>query len=100
MDPAALVGILVGFGAIFLSVIMEGGNPAAVVAPGPMIIVLGGTIGAPTASGLMSEASAMVKLMKNALLAKKPTPDESIRQVVSFAEKARREGLLALEEAA
>jgi chemotaxis protein MotA len=100
MDPAALVGILVGFGAIFLSVIMEGGNPAAVVAPGPMIIVLGGTMGAAMASGLMSDASGMVKLMKNALLAKKHTPDESIRQVVSFAEKARREGLLALEEAA
>jgi chemotaxis protein MotA len=100
MDPGTLAGIALGFVAIFASMVMEGGNPAAIIAPGPMLLVFGGTFGVAMASGLLKDATGIANIFKSALLTKKHETNESIAQLVSFAEKARREGLLALEEAA
>src|SRR3546814_16418823 len=65
-----------------------------------MIIVIGGTIGVTMATGLMKDASAAVKALPRAFAGKAVDPEASIGVVVAFAETARREGLLALEEAA
>src|SRR3546814_12853766 len=65
-----------------------------------MIIVIGGTIGVTMATGLMKDASAAVKAPPRAFAGKAVDPEASIGVVVAFAETARREGLLALEEAA
>jgi chemotaxis protein MotA len=100
MDPGTFAGILLALGAIFGSVVMEGGNPAAIIAPGPLMLVFLGTFGVAMASGLMKDATSIIKVFKGALLSKKHEPNETIKEVVSFAERARREGLLALEEAA
>src|SRR3954469_6483090 len=80
--------------------IMEGGNPAAIISPPAMLLVLLGTFGAAMASGLLKDATGIAGVMKGAMMAKLHTADEVISQVVGYAEKARREGLLALEEAA
>src|SRR5579872_6805814 len=50
------------------------------------------------ASGLMKDFTAIGASMKHALMSKPDPPDETIAQMVEFAERARREGLLALEE--
>src|SRR3954469_26039389 len=100
MDPGTLAGVALGFIAIFASMILEGGNPAAIIAPGPLLLVFGGTFGVAMASGLLKDATGIANVFKSALLAKKHEANDSITQLVSFAEKARREGLLALEEAA
>ena len=100
MDPGTLVGIGIAFACIFVATIMEGGNPAAIIAPPAMVLVFGGTFGAAMASGLLKDATGIVGPLKGALLAKKHSPDHTIRELVSFAETARREGLLALEERA
>src|SRR5438270_9392885 len=100
MDPGTLAGIVLGFVAIFASMILEGGNPAAIIAPGPLLLVFGGTFGVAMASGLLKDATGVANVFKGALLSKKHEPTETIKEVVSFAERARREGLLALEEAA
>jgi len=100
MDSATPIGIVIAFAAIFGSMVMEGGNPAAIISPPAMMLVLLGTFGAAMASGLLKDATGMAGVMKGAMMAKTHTADEVITQVVGFAEKARREGLLALEEAA
>src|SRR4051794_37095546 len=100
MDPATLIGIVLGFVAIMGSVVMEGGNPAAIISPPALLIVFGGTLGAAMASGLLKAVTGLAGTLKAGLMAKTESPDETIRQVVKFAETARREGLLALEEAA
>src|SRR5256885_4020241 len=100
MDPGTFAGIALALGCLFGSVVMEGGNPAAIIAPGPLLLVFGGTFGVAMASGLMKDATGIATVFKSALLAKKHEANDSITQLVSFAEKARREGLLALEEAA
>jgi chemotaxis protein MotA len=100
MDIATMVGLAIAFAAVFISMLLEGGNPASIFLLPPMIIVLGGTIGVTLATGLMKDAAGAVKAIPRALTGKPVDPEESIATVVAFAETARREGLLALEEAA
>lgn len=99
MDPGTFVGIGIALGAVFLSMIMEGGNPASIIAPPAMLLVFGGTFGVSLASGMLKDGFGIAGVVKSALLSKVHAPDDTIRQVVEFADKARREGLLALEEA-
>jgi chemotaxis protein MotA len=78
--------------------VMDGGSPAALLAPSSILLTFGGTIGAATAGMLMSDAKSLPAILKSALTTKVTAPDESVAVVVTFAEKARRQGLLALEE--
>lgn len=100
MDPASFAGIGLALFALMVSMIMDGGNPAALIAPSSILLTFGGTIGAATAGMLMSDAKGLPKILKSALTTKVTAPDASVAIVVSFAEKARRQGLLALEEEA
>lgn len=100
MDPGTIIGILLAFVAVFVSMIMEGGNPASIFLPPAMLLVFLGTFGVAMACGLMKDATGVGKAMKNALMSKKHSADDAVRSLVEFAEKARRDGLLALEEAA
>jgi chemotaxis protein MotA len=100
MDPGTFAGVVIALACVFGSMVLEGGNPAALILPGPMLLVFGGTFAVAMASGLMKDATGIAKIFKSALLSKKHDANDTVKQVVSFAERARREGLLALEEAA
>jgi chemotaxis protein MotA len=100
VDPASFIGIGVALFALMVSMFMDGGNPGSLLAPSAILLTFGGTIGAATAGMLMSDAKMLPKILKSALTTKVTAPDESVAVVVSFAEKARRQGLLALEEEA
>jgi chemotaxis protein MotA len=100
VDPATLIGIGMAFGAIVVSMVMEGGNPASIILPPPILLVFLGTIGVAVAGGVMKDATGLIAGLKGALLGGPSTGDDTIATVVDMAERARREGLLALEEAA
>jgi chemotaxis protein MotA len=100
MDPATLIGVVLALLAIFGSMIMEGGNPAALILIPPMLLVFVGTAGVALASGMLKDFTGALAALKDAMLTKKTSVDGSIASVVEFAERARREGLLALEDAA
>src|SRR3954447_19223945 len=99
MDPTTIIGILVAFGAVFLTMILEGGNPMAIFLLPPLILVFFGTIGAGLAGGLMSDAKAAAGALKVAFMGQPTSADLTVETVVKLAESARREGLLALEAA-
>lgn len=99
MDPAAIVGIVLCLGAILTMMIMEGGNPLAIFLPPPMILVFGGTFGVAIAGGLLKDAKAVVGSLKKAFLSPPKKMDQTVATIVGLAERARREGLLALEDA-
>jgi chemotaxis protein MotA len=98
MDPASLIGIALAFGAVFGSMIMEGGSPAALFLPAPLVLVFLGTLGAGLASGLLKDGINVITQVKKALLSPAKDTRAIIESVVSLAEKARREGLLSLEQ--
>lgn len=100
MDPATLVGIIVAFVAIMIGLIMDGGDPATMILPSALIIVVGGAVGATLATGLLSDTITALKSVPAALTGSPVDSIEAIETVVQFADQARREGLLSLEEAA
>ena len=100
MDPATLGGLALAFGAVLLSIFLEGSSPMSVVLPAPMVLVFGGTIGAGLASATLKDATRAFSTLSHWLTFKKPDPDETVTTIVGLADKARREGLLSLEEAA
>ncbi|MCB0995925.1 MAG: motility protein A [Acidimicrobiales bacterium] len=103
MDPMTAVGIVLAIAATFVAMTMGGINFAAVffVDIGSIILVFGGALGATVASGTMADAIGAGKVIVKALAAPKPPEAAStIKQLLGFAETARKEGLLALESAA
>lgn len=100
MDPATIVGILVAFLAIVIGLIMDGGNPASMILPSALIIVVGGSVGATIATGLLADAVSAFKAVPKAITGNSVDSVEAIEMVVQFADQARREGLLSLEESA
>ena len=100
MDLATIFGIVLAFGGIFGAQIMEGGSPSSIILPAPLILVVLGTLGAAMASGVLKDATGMVNQMKRAFTSKSGASGELVDAVVALAERARREGLLALEDAA
>jgi chemotaxis protein MotA len=99
MDPATIAGIGLAFGAIFTSMILEGGNPASIMLIPPIILVFGGTLGAAMAGGMLKDFLGIIGSFQRVLLGKAVASDALVDSIVKLAEKARREGLLALEDA-
>jgi chemotaxis protein MotA len=98
MDPSTLAGIGMALFAVFASMILDGANPAALIAPSALLLIFAGTFGTAMASGTMKDFKGFVSIIKSALTSKVIQSDEAVSNVVSFADKARRQGLLALEE--
>jgi chemotaxis protein MotA len=99
MDPAAILGLVIAFGAIFTAMMLEGASPMSVVLVAPMILVIGGTLGAGLASATVPDAVRAFSTLPGWLKFKKPDMDSTVSTIVGLAERARREGLLSLEDA-
>jgi chemotaxis protein MotA len=98
MDPASLLGIGLGMAVIVGTSVMEGGSPTSLLLLPPMILVFGVTILVTMAGGTLADVKLSMAAAKKSLTAKSPTAADVVPTVVGLAEKARREGLLALEE--
>lgn len=100
MDVALLVGIVVAFGALYATINIEGAHVEALLLPGPMLLVLGATIGVGIATGTIKDFLAAVKALPRAFRGLPgPKTNDLIAKIVSYAEMARMQGLLALESA-
>lgn len=98
MDRTTVPGILVGFGAMVLMIMLEGGNVGELLSPSAAVIVFGGCFGALLASFPMADVMRLPKTISKAVGAEVKEPYEMVELYVKLAEKARREGLLALEQ--
>jgi chemotaxis protein MotA len=99
MDFATLIGVILAFVCLALGITLEGGDLTKYIAPSAFIIVIPSTFGASMAAGYLKDLPLIFKGAKAAFMTKQHDGGESIELMVKFAEKARREGLLALEEA-
>jgi chemotaxis protein MotA len=99
VDVASIVGIVLALVCLAAGITMEGGNLVKYIAPSAFVIVIPSTFGASLATGYLKDLPAIFKGIKKALMYKSHDGNETIELMVKFAEKARREGLLALEEA-
>jgi chemotaxis protein MotA len=99
MDPAAIIGVVLAFAAIFACQLLEGGNPASIFLIPPLILVFGGALGAGMVGGMMKDTIGIGSSLGKAFMAKKVETAILVESIVKMAERARKEGLLALEDA-
>ena len=100
MDPASIVGIVGALSAVVAMLYMEGAEITNILLPPPMTLVFGGTLLATMASFTMRDFLYAFGQVPKAFTSKVPDATDAIDTIVSLSEKARREGLLALEDAA
>ncbi len=97
-DPAATIGIVVGLVVIVVANLLEGGNPMSLLLPAPIILVFGTTLLVSMAGGTMADVKGAVAGLKKALTGKAESAGDVVPVIVQLADKARKEGLLALED--
>ena len=101
MDLATPVGVIVAIIIMCVSYTLEGGHPAVIVShPSPILLVIGGTMVVCLAGNRMTDIGGLVKATLRHVLPGKAAPDaaEEIGRLMTLADTARRDGLLALEE--
>jgi chemotaxis protein MotA len=97
VDIATLVGIVMAFGLIVWAISLGGSLSQFFDAPS-LAIVIGGTLAAILAHTPLPKVLGLVKVLKKAVLHSAAEPNAVIAKMVGYAERARREGILALED--
>src|SRR3954447_10131445 len=98
MKAATAIGIGLGFAGLMVGALMEGTSPMAFFNIPALLIVLGGTAGAPLATCGMPAMTAIPSLYNKSFSPDQIDVHGRVELLVGRADKARREGLLALEE--
>jgi chemotaxis protein MotA len=97
MDKSTITGILIAAVGIVLGLLMEGGNLTQILQPTAAMIVFGGTIGAVMIQFPLSVVIDAAKRFIHVLVEPKITAELKIKEMVGYANKARQEGIVSLD---
>jgi chemotaxis protein MotA len=97
MDFGSACGIILAFSMVLVGAKMEDIAIEKLIAPTAGMIVIGGTAGAVILQFPIKTVVSAAKGAFNVFLRKRPNPNTIVSQIVEFAKRARREGILALE---
>lgn len=98
MDFATLLGLILGTGCLLFG-ILGGGSLASFFDPGSIAVTIGGGLAATIICFPLAETVKIVKVLPLAFKSSKISSIQTIQLLVELSQKARREGLLALEAA-
>src|SRR5947209_14375509 len=98
MKASTAIGMVVAIVGLAMGAMMEGSQIPAFLNIPALLIVLGGMGGATLAGTSMECMKAIPALYKKAMSGERPDLLGQLDLLVGFAERARREGLLALDE--
>ena len=98
MKVSSLIGLVIGLAGLYLGATLEGSNPLAVLNLPAMLIVLGGTLGATIMGTSFDAVKAIPMQYKRVFAPDSPDLNAKVAELVGYAEAARRDGLLALDE--
>lgn len=96
MDLATLMGFFLGATCVIISILL-GGKLITFYDAASILITIGGGIASTLISYRVGEIAKIMKVVSKAFLTKDDPPEKVIRLMVELSQKARREGLLALE---
>ena len=97
MDIATIIGIILGFLLLTVSIFAGGGAMAFVNVPS-MFVVIGGTIASVLIHFSLAQFLGIFGVMKQAFMNKSTKPADIIQEIVNYAAINRRDGALALEQ--
>src|SRR3954447_24637610 len=98
MKANTIIGIIVAFVGLAVAATMEGSQLPAFLNIPALLLIVAGTFGATFAGTTMAHFKKTPTLYKKAFGGEVHDLNAVVQQMVSFAERARREGLLALED--
>ncbi len=97
MDIATLIGLVLVTVLLIMSVIMGGGTFSSFYDTASILVVIGGAIAATLIAFPLKDFFGIFKVILKVFLNKAENVNKIIEQIVSLAEVARKDGLLALE---
>ncbi len=98
MDLGTVVGLAVGVGMVLFGIIVGGAGVGIYVNIPSVLIVIGGSFGALMVSNPLQRVLAVARYFMLTVNVPNYEEEKIIGTLVNFSEKARREGLLALED--
>ncbi|MFT8459028.1 MAG: flagellar motor stator protein MotA [Liquorilactobacillus ghanensis] len=98
MDLFLLAGIIIGTIAVLVGMLSKGASISVLLSPEAGLIIFVGLIAATLNSYPIQEIKRIPKMLKVLFTNKEYNYAETIRQLVELANKARKDGLLALED--
>ncbi len=96
MDLATVIGIVVGMGMIFFTILTGQGAKIFIHIPSALI-VFGGATASTLVSFKLKEVLGVVGVVRKAFFSDEVNGGEIIEQIVGLSKKARKEGLLAID---
>ncbi|MDH5541455.1 MAG: MotA/TolQ/ExbB proton channel family protein [Nitrospinota bacterium] len=96
MDFGTLLGLILGLGLIF-GAIISGGDIGGFIDVPSIMIVFGGTLAGTMVMFPLSQVLGSIKVALNAMKVSGHDPARIIRQMMEIAKKARKDGLLSLQ---
>jgi chemotaxis protein MotA len=99
IDKASLGGIVLALGGILLGLVLEGGNLGQVLQPTAAMIVFGGTLGAVMLQFPLPIIILAFRQLSTVFVNPERNQEDMIRELVKFAQKARRDGIVSLDAA-
>ena len=97
MDKASLTGIVLALGGILAGLLLEGGNLRQILQPTAAMIVFGGTLGAVMLQFPLPVLVQAVRRLRSVFVSSKGNSEQTVRRLVQYAQKARREGIVSLD---
>ena len=97
LDKASLTGIILALGGILAGLLLEGGNLAQILQPTAAMIVFGGTLGAVMLQFPLNIILLALQQLGSVFVSPRRDPQATILQLVQYAQKARREGIVSLD---
>jgi chemotaxis protein MotA len=98
LDKATFGGIVLAVGGIIAGLLLEGGRLSQIMQPTAAMIVFGGTLGAVLIQFPLREALAAGASLMQVFTEPRFDPQQAIQNLVVLAIKARRQGIVSLDE--
>jgi len=97
MDKSSIVGIALALGGILFGLMLEGGKLTQILQPTAAMIVLGGTMGAVMLQFPLKVVFAAFRRLGYVFVDPSQDPRELIGEIVTYANKARKGGIVSLD---
>ena len=97
LDKSSLSGIVLALGGIIAGLLLEGGNFRQILQPTAAMIVFGGTLGAVMLQFPLPVVMSAFRRLGSVFFTREHSPEVTIRRLVKYAQKARRQGIVSLD---
>ncbi len=97
VDKASLLGLVLAVGGILAGLLLEGGSMSQILQPTAAMIVFGGTLGAVMLQFPLPIILLAFRQFGSVFIHSQRDPQEMIGELVRYAQRARREGIVSLD---